>query len=163
MTDFKASLLGWIDRAAAFVTEAKALTDREPALKAFENARARVSALDRPLRAVLLGGTGVGKSSLINAIAGKAISEASRRRPTTAQPAAYVHEAWAAEAADFAPEIRAVTHAEETLRHLVLVDMPDFDSRTLEHRALVDRLLPRADFVLWVVDPDKYNDGLLHR
>lgn len=163
MNTFKEALLGWIDRAAAFVAESRALADREPALKAFADAKARVEAIERPLRAVLLGGTGVGKSSLINAIAGRAISEASRRRPTTAQPAAYVHEAHAAEAADFAPEIRAVTHTEEALKHLVLVDMPDFDSRALEHRALVDRILPRADFALWVVDPDKYNDGLLHR
>lgn len=163
MSGYRESLLGWIDRAAAFAAESRALSDRGPALAALAAGRARVEALDRPLRAVLLGGTGVGKSSLINAIAGRAVSEASRRRPTTAQPAAYVHEAHAAEAADFAPEVRAATHAEEALRHLVLVDMPDFDSRALEHRALVDRLLPRADLALWVVDPDKYNDALLHR
>lgn len=163
MSDFKASLLGWIDRASTYVAEARTPAAREPAVKAFADAKARAAALDRPLRAILLGGTGVGKSSLINAIAGKAISEASRRRPTTAQPAAYVHRDFAAEAADFAPGIRAEAHEEESLRHLVLVDMPDFDSRALEHRELVDRVLPRADFVLWVVDPDKYNDGLLHQ
>ncbi|MEK7468431.1 MAG: GTPase [Planctomycetota bacterium] len=163
MNTFKEALLAWLDRASAFIAESRALEVREPALKALADAKARVEALDRPLRAVLLGGTGVGKSSLINAIAGRAVSEASRRRPTTAQPAAYVHAAHAAEAADFAPEIRAEAHGEEELRHLVLVDMPDFDSRATEHRALVDRILPRADFALWVVDPDKYNDGLLHR
>ena len=163
MSDFKASLLAWIDHSAAFVREARVVTKRDGAIRQLDDARVRVAALDRPLRAALLGGTGVGKSSLINAIAGRAISEVSRRRPTTTAPVAWVHEAFAAEAEAFAPGMKAELHAEEALRHLVLVDVPDFDSRMAEHRALVDQLLPRADQVLWVVDPDKYNDGLLHR
>jgi hypothetical protein len=159
----KAELMSWLDRAGAFIKEARALTRREAAARALDDARRRAAALDRPLRAVLLGGTGVGKSSLINAIAGRPLSEVSRRRPTTTAPVAWVHEDHSAEAADFAPGMRAETHREEPLRHLVLADLPDFDSRVTAHRALVDELLPRSDQVLWVVDPDKYNDGLLHR
>jgi len=34
----------------------------------------------------LVGGTGVGKSSLLNALAGSTVSAASARRPTTAEP-----------------------------------------------------------------------------
>ena len=38
----------------------------------------------------LVGGTGVGKSSLLNALAGTPVSDASARRPTTAHPMAWV-------------------------------------------------------------------------
>src|SRR3954463_12609777 len=38
----------------------------------------------------LVGGTGVGKSSLLNALAGGLVSTASARRPTTAEPVAWV-------------------------------------------------------------------------
>ena len=38
----------------------------------------------------LVGGTGVGKSSLLNALAGTSVSDASARRPTTAHPLAWV-------------------------------------------------------------------------
>ena len=38
----------------------------------------------------LVGGTGVGKSSLLNALAGSSVSDASARRPTTAEPLAWV-------------------------------------------------------------------------
>ena len=38
----------------------------------------------------LVGGTGVGKSSLLNALAGSAVSPASVRRPTTSEPIAWV-------------------------------------------------------------------------
>ena len=38
----------------------------------------------------LVGGTGVGKSSLLNALAGATVSPASARRPTTSEPVAWV-------------------------------------------------------------------------
>ena len=49
--------------------------------------------VEKPLLAVLLmGGTGVGKSSLLNALAGGAIARASFTRPTTRDPVVYYHE-----------------------------------------------------------------------
>ena len=38
----------------------------------------------------LVGGTGVGKSSLLNALAGTSVSRASVRRPTTSHPIAWI-------------------------------------------------------------------------
>src|SRR3954470_10940974 len=38
----------------------------------------------------LVGGTGVGKSSLLNALAGSVVSPASARRPTTSEPIAWI-------------------------------------------------------------------------
>ncbi len=50
--------------------------------------------LDQPLLVItLMGGTGVGKSTLLNALAGGAIAQASFQRPTTRDPVVYYHEA----------------------------------------------------------------------
>jgi hypothetical protein len=48
------------------------------------------------------------------------------------------------------------------LRGLILLDLPDFDSVERAHRAEVDRLLDLVDLVVWVLDPQKYADNLVH-
>ena len=45
---------------------------------------------------------------------------------------------------------------------LVLLDLPDFDSRRLEHRVEADRVLELVDVFVWVTDPQKYADARLH-
>ena len=45
---------------------------------------------------------------------------------------------------------------------LVLLDLPDFDSRVREHRAEADRVLEMCDLFVWVTDPQKYADAVLH-
>ena len=46
---------------------------------------------------------------------------------------------------------------------LVLLDLPDFDSRQVEHRVEADRVLGLVDVFVWVTDPQKYADARLHR
>ena len=45
---------------------------------------------------------------------------------------------------------------------VAIVDLPDLDSIDVGHRARVDAALPRVDAVVWVTDPEKYHDALLH-
>ena len=45
---------------------------------------------------------------------------------------------------------------------LVLLDLPDHDSTAVEHQHEVDRLVELVDLLVWVVDPQKYADELLH-
>jgi energy-coupling factor transporter ATP-binding protein EcfA2 len=113
----------------------------------------------------LAGGTGAGKSSLLNALAGAEVSPAGATRPVTDEPVAWVP-------ADAAPELRplldwvgvakVVSHDDARFGELCLLDLPDYDSVERRHRATVDELLPRVDAVCWVLDPEKYNDRVLH-
>lgn len=116
----------------------------------------------------LAGATGSGKSSLFNALVGEPVSRIGARRPTTARPTAAV---WGS--ADAGPLLDwlgvAARHQVATgdryadlLDGLVLLDLPDFDSRVPEHRREADRVLARVDVFVWVTDPQKYADALLH-
>ncbi|MEG3628706.1 YfjP family GTPase [Streptomyces poriticola] len=117
----------------------------------------------------IAGATGSGKSQLFNALAGVTISETGVRRPTTAAPIAC---SWSDGAATLLDRLgipgrlrrRPVQHpdAESQLRGLVLVDLPDHDSAAVQHREQVDRILALVDAVIWVVDPEKYADAVLH-
>ncbi|MDQ2796007.1 MAG: 50S ribosome-binding GTPase [Actinomycetota bacterium] len=51
---------------------------------------------------------------------------------------------------------------EGSLAGLVLLDLPDFDSRDLSHRHEAERILELCDVFVWVTDPQKYADALLH-
>ncbi|MFI2703445.1 GTPase [Cellulosimicrobium composti] len=52
--------------------------------------------------------------------------------------------------------------AGEVTSGLVLLDLPDHDSVVVEHRVRAERLVERADLLVWVVDPQKYADAALH-
>ncbi|HUG30445.1 MAG TPA: GTPase [Candidatus Limnocylindria bacterium] len=113
----------------------------------------------------LVGGTGVGKSTILNALAGEVVSTAGPRRPTTGEPVAWVAET----AADLVqPLLERLgikgprMHARDDLRTVVIVDLPDIDSLEEGHRAIVEAILPKVDVVAWVVDPEKYADAVLH-
>ncbi len=113
----------------------------------------------------LAGGTGVGKSSLLNALARRTVSAVRAVRPTTDQPLAWVADARRDELEPLLAWLgvrHVATHADEDLEGVAILDLPDVDSVRTEHRATVDALLPRIDAVAWVLDPEKYDDSRLH-
>ena len=116
---------------------------------------------NRPLVAGLFGGTGVGKSTLMNRIAGETIARASVERPTSRDITVYVHRSQAVDRlpSTFPMErMRTALHHNDRYRHVLFIDMPDFDSVESANRELVDLWLPHLDVVLYVVSPDRYRD-----
>jgi GTP-binding protein EngB required for normal cell division len=120
----------------------------------------------------LAGATGSGKSSLFNALARMELSTVGVRRPTTAHAFACV---WGPSGAgplldwlQVADERRFTRESaldgddELGLRGLVLLDLPDFDSLVAEHQVEDDRLRDHVALVVWVTDPQKYADQILH-
>ncbi len=119
----------------------------------------------------LVGGTGSGKSSLFNALSSLQFADVGVIRPTTSQAAACIWGSKATALLDFlqvAPDRRIQREsaldgdAEEELTGLVLLDLPDHDSVESTHAEQVNRLLPLIDLLIWVVDPQKYADNVLH-
>lgn len=116
---------------------------------------------NRPLVAGLFGGTGVGKSTLMNRMAGETIARASVERPTSRDITVYVHRSQAVDRLPSAfpmERMRTALHNNDRYRHVLFIDMPDFDSVETANRELVDLWLPHLDVVLYVVSPDRYRD-----
>lgn len=125
----------------------------------------------------LAGATGAGKSSLFNALVGSPVSQVGALRPTTSRITAAV---WgSADAGQLLDWVDAA--ARHQVAHeppggrgwarlgeagapdgLVLLDLPDIDSLEVSHRAEADRVLGLADIFVWVTDPQKYADSVLH-
>ncbi|MFC0681162.1 GTPase [Lysobacter korlensis] len=118
----------------------------------------------------LAGATGSGKSSLFNTLVGADVARIGARRPTTSKPTAAV---WgtgdAGELLDWLKvDARHVVPDGQhdrvvgSLDGLVLLDLPDFDSREASHRLEAERILELVDVFVWVTDPQKYADARLH-
>jgi len=145
------------------------VTDAETLLRR-SGERMRMSASHTVV--ALAGGTGSGKSSLFNALAGAAFSPAGVMRPTTKHLHACV---WGMEGAgpllDWLGVQRrhrygrasALDEGETLLTGLLLLDLPDHDSVVSGSAAMVDRLVKLADMLVWVLDPLKYADASVHQ
>ncbi len=112
------------------------------------------------------GSTGAGKSTLFNSIVGEEVAKAGVLRPTTSEPLAAI---WRETPETVAllewlgvPRWHVATDGAGTLADLVLVDLPDHDSTSTAHRAYVDHFVERVDLMVWVLDPQKYADALVH-
>lgn len=119
------------------------------------------AAQQRPLVVGLFGGTGVGKSTLLNRFAKEAIARTSAERPTSRDITLYVHRSISVDKLpDNFPmhKMRTSLHSNQKYQHVMFIDMPDFDSVETSNRDLVDLWLPHLDMVLYVVSPDRYRD-----
>ncbi len=160
-------IVGLLEKTDAAISESVGVIaepNLRPIAEARNDIRRRLAYPDDLLLVALVGGTGSGKSSLFNALAGEEIAEVGGMRPTTSQPLALVparHKNSVKELFDHLgiDRIQPV----ETPDWLCLIDMPDTDSVEVDHRQTVAALLPSVDAVVWVVDPEKYRDAALHR
>lgn len=134
---------------------------RAALLQAEERVRAQLYHGPEPtLLVALVGGTGVGKSSLINSLAGEPIAPVGETRPTTNR--LYVYHHHTVSAATLPQEATAdavlIAHDRPELRNKILIDTPDLDSFARAHRERTRRLLKAVGLVLYVFSPEKYRD-----
>jgi GTP-binding protein EngB required for normal cell division len=120
---------------------------------------------------VLAGGTGSGKSSLFNRLAGADFSPVGVTRPMTREAYACI---WGIEGAGPLLDWLGVTErrryarssvldsGEGSLGGLLLLDLPDHDSVVARATGSVNRLVSLADLMVWVLDPQKYADAAVH-
>ena len=138
----------------------------------------RLVQLEAPVLAVVGGSTGAGKSTLVNTIIGKVVSEPGVLRPTTRSPVLIHHPAdadWfvgdrvlpgmARTTADSpggmedAGQLRLVA-ADTVPRGLAILDAPDIDSVVEANRDLATQLLAAADLWLFVTTAARYSDAV---
>ncbi|MCS7304710.1 MAG: 50S ribosome-binding GTPase, partial [Thermoguttaceae bacterium] len=120
----------------------------------------RLSDAARPMHVVLMGGTGVGKSALFNALVQKPnASPESHLRACTRMPHVAVHPQ-EAPLIEFPPEYQVVPFEKQGL---VVCDTPDLDSILRQHRQTTQKLLEKADLVVWITDPDKRANFAIHQ
>ncbi|MGC4031449.1 MAG: isoprenylcysteine carboxylmethyltransferase family protein [Tepidisphaeraceae bacterium] len=157
--------LGALEAAAPASAAVIGRVKSDLAAAAFHRTR---SAADKPIVA-LVGGTGVGKSSIVNRLIGQDVTATSFRRTFTAGPVAITagdlplgflalpHE----DAVEQPPRGQAdrvilVRRHEPILAKLTVVDSPDVDGERPDHHAVADRVFRWADAVVFVVTPEKY-------
>jgi len=141
---------------------------------------------EAPLLAVVGGSTGAGKSTLVNSLVGRRVSEAGVLRPTTRTPVLVCHpedhhwfsgmrvlpdltRVWVPhqDAADdlLLPgedpaRVLRVETAETLPRGLALLDAPDVDSLVADNRVLAAELVCAADIWVMVTTAARYADAV---
>ncbi|HJG80275.1 MAG TPA: 50S ribosome-binding GTPase, partial [Brevibacterium senegalense] len=136
----------------------------------------RVQAPDAPLLVVIGGSTGAGKSTLVNSILRRQVTESGVLRPTTTSPILVHHpddeEHFQSDRVlpGFARVTREETHLDKPQLRLVadeavprgvaLLDSPDIDSVMESNRLIARQLLAAADLWLFVTTAARYADAV---
>lgn len=156
-------LLEKIDLAVAESEGVLDSRDLRPISQLRNEIRSRLAHPDEVIVVGLVGGTGSGKSSLLNAIFGKETAEVGSIRPTTDRPLALVP-ARHGQGLDGYLDALDIETRVTSERHpwLCLIDLPDTDSVTVSHLHTVEGIMPRLDVIAWVMDPEKYRDAAIH-
>jgi predicted GTPase len=132
----------------------------------------RVLSSDAPMLAVVGGSTGAGKSTLVNSLVGRRVTEPGLLRPTTRSPV-LVHNPADADwfrQDQVLPDLERVDRpttdpgalqlvaADAVPAGLAIVDAPDIDSVEAQNRTLAGQLLAAADLWLFVTSAARYAD-----
>lgn len=115
----------------------------------------------RPLVVAFFGGTGVGKSTLLNRLAGEAIAKTGIERPTSREVTVYLHRSLPLEGIQTSlpwDRVKVARHRNDNRQSVVWIDMPDIDSVEQSNHALVLECMPHVDVLIYVVSPERYRD-----
>lgn len=146
---------------------------RDSSSMVLERIYARDSMDPLTIVAAFVGATGSGKSSLFNALMGQRLARTDVVRPTTRVALAAVSQKSVAGAhgENGAHDLLnwlgvnqrvAMPDSARMGASTVLIDVPDIDSVDSANSDLAARLAARVDLLVWVVDPQKYADDVIH-
>ncbi|MFG0335799.1 MAG: dynamin family protein [Maioricimonas sp. JB049] len=120
--------------------------------------------LEAPLVVATFGGTGTGKSSLVNALVGEECTVSGRQRPTTRQPVLITHPKTELEPLNLPHhEFQIVRREADLLRDIVIIDCPDPDTNEADspgsNLARLHALLPHCDVLIYTSTQQKYRSA----
>ncbi|MCC6796473.1 MAG: GTPase domain-containing protein [Candidatus Hydrogenedentes bacterium] len=147
------SVISRLETLAPYSGPWRPLRDETTLLRArVRELREREERLDGMLVVALVGGSGVGKSTLLNALAGDQLAPTSEYRPCTSSPTVYQPPG-----SSFGLDGWTRIYG-SALEHLIVIDTPDSDTVVKQHRESVIGALGQADVVLVCGSPEKYLD-----
>lgn len=112
-----------------------------------------------------MGGTGTGKSTIVNSLLSSDVSNVGVKRPCTMTAAIFAQPRYEQiisqtplifEGPQKQAELLLLSKTE--LEKIVLIDTPDFDSIASENKVIAARLMVIADVILFVTSQEKYGD-----
>jgi hypothetical protein len=120
--------------------------------------------LEAPIVCATFGGTGTGKSSLVNALVGEDVTRTGRERPTTRRPVLIAHPKTSLSALGLPlDDFEIVLRDADLLRDLVVLDCPDPDTSESEtagsNLERLHALLPYCDVLVYVSTQQKYRSA----
>ena len=114
-----------------------------------------------PTTVVLAGPTGSGKSTLLNSLVGRDVSRTGVLRPTTRRPLVVAppgHTDDDTKVGGVSCDV--VSDDAAVFESVTLVDSPDIDSTSTEHRVTAETLIDNADVVVFVSSALRYADDV---
>ncbi|NNJ24213.1 GTPase domain-containing protein [Alienimonas chondri] len=124
--------------------------------------------LEAPLVVATFGGTGTGKSTLVNALVGEEVARPGKQRPTTTTPTLVAHPDTDLEPLGLPLDRVRVKRADAgALREFILIDCPDPDTTEVQaegegaatNLGRLRELLPHCDVLLVVSTQQKYRNA----
>lgn len=151
----------WLDHEPAWDPAHKARSVVRKIVERVSTLRIR---LESPIVVATFGGTGTGKSTLVNALVGQEVSQSGRQRPTTTMPILLVHPDFETNALGLdLSQFQVKKIDTPMLRDLVLIDCPDPDTSegadTGSNLARLRAILPHCDVLLYVSTQQKYRSA----
>lgn len=150
------------------------VTRRDRMIRLIRGVHARLDHPEAPLLVVVAGGSGAGKSTTVNTLAGQEVSAPGVLRPTTRVPTLVCHpddRDWFAsdrvlpdfvrghaETADDSSRQLRIATTDRLPTGVALLDTPDIDSVELRNHEIADQALDAADAWIWLATVRTYAD-----